>query len=147
MYSTFAHYTLTNDKPIPNQQPPCSKLIPVLLFHVIPYGIEYPFGQFGSAVLFFPLPGCCASPDSMLAGQCETMKIPWISVSTAEQQLKYHCLINIVFHLNPNKASYQPLWRKLPQPKPGQYGSVNIYAELALQKNISNMRITVMHIT
>jgi len=40
----------------------------VLLFSMTSYGMEYPFGQLGPAVLAVSLPASCALPASSLAG-------------------------------------------------------------------------------
>jgi len=53
-----------------------------------------------------PLPAPCAcTPSSSLAGQHEKLNSPWLSVSTAEQQLKHQCVITTVFSTNPKHGS------------------------------------------
>lgn len=46
----------------------------------------------------------CARPASLLAGQREMQKRPWLSVSTSQQQLKHWCVTNTVLIMN-SKAS------------------------------------------
>lgn len=48
-----------------------------------------------------PLPSSCIPPAYSLAGQYEKLKNPWLSISTAQQQLKHRCVINIILTLNP----------------------------------------------
>lgn len=55
----------------------------------------------------------CPLPVPLLAGQCEKLGCPWLSVSTTQRQLKYLCVINnFFFSQGQNIASYQPLWRR-----------------------------------
>jgi len=63
-YNAIARYPLTNAQPIHEQQTlPPSHLPPVLLFSVMSYGMEYPFGQFGSAVLAVSPPSFLCIPS------------------------------------------------------------------------------------
>lgn len=70
------------------------------------YGMRYPFGQLGSAVLVLSLPSSLYSPSlPLLAGQQEKLKCLWCTVSTAQQQQKHQCAINIVLILNPKHST------------------------------------------
>lgn len=83
MHNTVVHLQSTNAQPVPKQWQPTDHLLPVLQFHMVPYGMGYPFSQFGSTSLpdpFVPL-------ASALVGQPEKLKSP--CVSTAHQQLKF----------------------------------------------------------
>jgi len=57
------------------------------------YGMEYPFDQFGSAVLAMSPPKILATP-SLLGGGGMLEKPPWSCVSTAQQQPKHWCVTN-----------------------------------------------------
>ena len=73
-----------------------------LLFSMMTHSMKYPFGHFGSAVLSLYFPSfLCAS--SLLSCQG--------SVSSAQQQLKHQCDINITDIVNP-KHSTIPTTRK-----------------------------------
>lgn len=68
MHNAIAQHQLTNAQPVPKQQsrPPAN--LRSFLFIMTSYGIEYPFGQFGSAVLAVSPPSfLCTS--SLLAGR------------------------------------------------------------------------------
>lgn len=59
------------------------------------WNIKY-IGHFGSAVLIFASPTFLCTPPSLLVGQHEKLKSPWLSVSTALKQCKilvcyHHC--------------------------------------------------------
>ena len=97
MHNSTTHHTPTDAQTVPEQwQWPHSSFIVMNAQH----GFIHPFGQFGQLPSLCPLPA-----PSSLARQHEKLK----SISTAEQQLKYWCIINIIFLLNPNMATYQPL--------------------------------------
>ena len=52
MHSAIAHHLLTDAHPIPEQRShPPDQLTPVDILSMTSYGMEYPFGQLGSAVL------------------------------------------------------------------------------------------------
>lgn len=86
---------------------------PVLLFHIISHGMQYPFGQSGSVVLVLSNPNLLCTPASSLARKHEKLKSPWLCLSTAQQQLNISVLSTLFFSEIQNTASYQPLWRKL----------------------------------
>jgi len=71
---------LTTHRLMPSQTPSSSwflwPTLTVLLFSMMPYGTEYPFGQFRSALLVLSPPATLCIPNSSLAGQCEEMKKP-----------------------------------------------------------------------
>lgn len=46
--------------------------------------MEYSSGQFGSAILVLVPPSSCAPPVSLLAGQYEKAKSPWLLVCTVQ---------------------------------------------------------------
>lgn len=73
-----------------------------------------PFDQVGSAVL-------TELPSGFLCTCWLAEHEKQQSPSTTKQQLKYQCVINIIFVLNPNKALFQVVERKLTpsQPKTG----------------------------
>jgi len=65
---------------------PSSSSFPQLyVLSVISYGMQYPLGQMGSAVLAMSLSTSRAPPASSLVGWGEKQKRPWVSVSTAQQ--------------------------------------------------------------
>lgn len=71
MYNAISHHLLTDDQPVPEQwshpdagQPPRIRTS---------YNMEYPFGQFKSAVLV-PFPPSSFCTPSSLAGRCEKLK-------------------------------------------------------------------------
>ena len=65
MHNAIAHHPLTDAQPIPKQPPPPS---PYILFSMPSDGMEYPFGQFGSAALGLSPPSSCCTP-SLPAGR------------------------------------------------------------------------------
>ena len=65
MYDAIAHHQLTDAQPIPEQQPCPPASSPQFLFSMTSYGMEYPFGQFGTAVLAVPPPGFLCTWHSM----------------------------------------------------------------------------------
>ena len=46
MHNTVVHLQSTNAQPVPKQWQPTDHLLPVLQFHMVPYGVEYPSGRF-----------------------------------------------------------------------------------------------------
>lgn len=55
---TVAHHLLTDAQPVPHQCVICpSEISLVYILGVMFYGMEYPFGQFGSALLAVLPPG------------------------------------------------------------------------------------------
>ena len=68
MYSAIAHHLLTDAQLVPKQQFPPTPLPPVYILDVTSHGLEYPFGQFGSAVLAVCPPNFLC-PSSLLAGR------------------------------------------------------------------------------
>lgn len=80
----------------------------VYISDIMFYGVEYPFSQFGSFFLamlsssFFCT--CSLSEQGKL-------KSPWLRASSAQEPLKYQCVINIIITLNP-KYRIVPAARK-----------------------------------
>jgi len=69
MHHVIAHYMLTNAQPDPKQWPlPPGQLLPFYRFRMASHGVEYPFGQFGPAVLAVSPPSFLCTP-SLLAGR------------------------------------------------------------------------------
>lgn len=69
---------------------------PVLLLSMMPYIRRHPFGQVtcaGSVPFQF-----CGHP--LVPVHYEKLECPWLSVRTALQQLRHHCVINTVLILN-----------------------------------------------
>lgn len=69
----------------------------------MPYSMECPFGQSGSAVPLWPLPTPCApsySPHWWSRGGAENI----LTTSAAEAELKHPCLIKVVSSINPNQT-------------------------------------------
>lgn len=73
------------------------------------YAMECPFGQLGSAVLaMLPLSFWCTCS---LAGHGKPGS-PWPTVSTAQQQPKHQCAVNIILILNSNTHHYASYWEE-----------------------------------
>ena len=52
MHNAIAHHSLTDAQLVPEQRSlHPGQLPPVYILGMTPYGLEYPFGQFGSAAL------------------------------------------------------------------------------------------------
>lgn len=98
---------------VPEQQPPDSFPLSYIL-SMTPYGLEYLFGQAGSAV---PASCACQPPQ---CGWGEKLKNPWLGVSPTWQQLKHQWVIQSICILQ-NTALYLVLGELTrSQPKPGQ---------------------------
>ena len=68
MHNAIAHHVLTNAQLVPEQQStPPGQLPPLYILGMTSYGMECPFGQFGSAVLAVSPPNFLCIP-SLLAG-------------------------------------------------------------------------------
>jgi len=50
------------------------------------YGMEYPFGQLGSAVPAVSPPDFLCTPSLLVVGWGEEQKGPWLCLSAAQQQ-------------------------------------------------------------
>ena len=96
------HWPMSSQSPS-SRPPHPSQLPPVLLFSMTSYGLEYPWASLGQLSQLCPLPASCAPPASLLAGQYEKLKSPWLRISTAQQQLKHQCVINVILILNPKR--------------------------------------------
>lgn len=82
---------------------PMSPLHPyphIYLLSVELYGVGYPFGQPGSAVLAVSPPVACA-PPAPTSRQNREQKCPWLCESAAQQQLTCQCASYTVFSTNP----------------------------------------------
>ena len=70
MHNAIAHHSLTDAQLVPKQQstpPPPGQLPSVYILGMTSHGMEYPFGQFGSAVPAVSPPNSLC-PSSLLAG-------------------------------------------------------------------------------
>ena len=68
MHNAIAHHSPTDAQLVPEQQfTPPSQFLPVYRLGMTSYGMEYSFGQFGSAVLAVSPPSFLC-PSSLLAG-------------------------------------------------------------------------------
>ena len=69
MHSSIAHHLPTDAQLVPKQRStPPSQLPPVYILGMTSYGMEYPFGQFGSAVLAVSPPRFLCPPAYPLVG-------------------------------------------------------------------------------
>ena len=68
MHNAIAHHSPTDAQLVPEQRSaPPGQLPPVYILGMMSYGMEYSFGQFGSAVLAVSPPSFLC-PSSLLAG-------------------------------------------------------------------------------
>ena len=67
MHNEIAYHSPTNTQLVPEQRYPPGQLPPVYILGMTSHGMEYPFGQFGSAVLAVSPPSFLC-PSSLLAG-------------------------------------------------------------------------------
>ena len=67
MHNAIAHHSPTDAQLVPKQQSLPGQLPPVYVLGMMSHGMEYPVGQFGSAVLAV-LPPSFLYPSSFLAG-------------------------------------------------------------------------------
>ena len=67
MHNAIAHDLPTDAQLVPEQRSPPGQLPPVYILGMTSHGVEYPFGQFGSAVLAVSPPNFLC-PSSLLAG-------------------------------------------------------------------------------
>ena len=67
MNNAIAHHLPTDAQLVPEQPLPPGQLPPVYILGMTSHGMEYPFGQFGSAVLAVSPPSFLC-PSSLLAG-------------------------------------------------------------------------------
>lgn len=77
------------------------------------YGMEYPFGQFSSAVLGMLPPGLLCTCS---LAEPETLRGPWIRVRTTQQQQKHPFVISIAFILNPEHRTVSATKMKISYP-------------------------------
>ena len=75
MHNALTHHSPTDAQLVPKQRSSPGQLPPVSILGMMPYGTEYPCGQFGSLPWLCPLPTCCAPPAFSLAGE-EKLKNP-----------------------------------------------------------------------
>ena len=71
MHNAIAHRSPTDAQLVPKRQstpPYSSQLPPVYILDMTSHGLEYPFGQFGSAALAVSSPKFLC-PSSLLAGR------------------------------------------------------------------------------
>ena len=77
MHNAIAHHSPTDAQLVPEQRSaPPGQLPPVYILGMMSYGMEYSFGQFGSAVLAVSPPSFLCPPAYLLAGQYEKLKSP-----------------------------------------------------------------------
>ena len=68
IHNAIAHHPLTDAQPVPEQPSASpSQLPPVYILGMASFGMEYPFGHFGSAVLAVSPPSFLC-PSSLLVG-------------------------------------------------------------------------------
>ena len=67
MHNAIAHHSLTDAQLVPKQRSLPGQLPPFYVLGMMSNGMEYPFGQFGSAVLAVSPPNFLR-PSSLLAG-------------------------------------------------------------------------------
>uniref|UniRef100_A0A493U2L1 Zinc finger protein 365 n=1 Tax=Anas platyrhynchos platyrhynchos TaxID=8840 RepID=A0A493U2L1_ANAPP len=72
-----------------------------------------PLASLGHLSWVCPLPALTAPPACPLAGQSKRLRCPWLSISTALQQLKHRGVISTLLILSQNTAFHQLLGRKL----------------------------------
>lgn len=80
---------------------------------MMPYGIDHPFGQFGSADLVLSPHRSLCSPSPSLSGQSGKLKNSWICTSNIQQQLKNHGMISNILIVNLKQHHTQLLRRIL----------------------------------
>lgn len=74
MHNAIDYHTPTSAQTVHEQQLPFQPHPQVLLLSTMSYGIEYPFGQFGSAALVLSL------PSSSLARKQESPSLCWLLI-------------------------------------------------------------------
>lgn len=91
----------------------------LLLLSMMSYGIEYPFIQFGSAVLAMLLPSLLSIPSLPTGGRGRVgKKKPWSCASAAQQLAKLWCVVNAFSAQIQSTAPYGLLWSKLTPSQP-----------------------------
>lgn len=90
----------------------------VCMLSLMPYSMENPSGQFRPAVpailppsLLCPCLLSRAYAEHVSIPEHRNLKIPWLRVGAAEQQLKHRCVINVLHRFN-LKQSTVPATRK-----------------------------------
>ena len=79
-------------------------------FCMMPYGMEYPFGQLRLAILVLSPPSSCCSASPLTAravGEAEKSDTSLCLCRTAQQHQKHWCVTNIVFLLEEKSTLYQ----------------------------------------
>jgi len=85
-------------------------------FHMVSYGMEYPFGQFTSTVpVLFPLYSVClfSSPHCQDSTRSWETEMSLALCSTAQQWQKHWCVTNIVFLLKPQHSIIPDTMKKI----------------------------------
>ena len=72
-----------------------------------------PLVSLGQLPWLYPFPASCASPASLLAGQYEKLKSPWLRVSTAQEELKHQHVINIILIPSPKHSTISSTRKKI----------------------------------
>ena len=109
---TIAHHPPTDAQPVPEHLPPASSPPSLYTEHdVIWYGIF--LWPVWVTVLAVSPPSFLCPPAYSLVGWGEKLKSPWLSVNTAQQQLKHQCVINIILILNPNHITVPATRKKI----------------------------------
>ena len=113
MHNATAHHSLTDAQLVPEQRSPFpGQLPPVYTLDMTSHGMEYPFGQFGSASLaVFPPNFLC--PRALLAGH-EKLKNPWLQSKHYLATTGNTSVLSACFsYQTQNMALYQLLGRQL----------------------------------
>lgn len=112
LHNTVSHYPQSNAQPVLNQCHP--SMANYLQFycracHHIAWDIH--LVSLGQLSFFFPFPAF--STPSFLESQYEKLKNTWLSVITAQQNLKYPYIINIIIILNPKHGTIPASVKKI----------------------------------
>ena len=97
----------------PSSRPPTPASHPYILFSMTSDGMEYPFGQFGSAVLGLSPPSSCCTP-SLLAGRTEReaeKSLAWCKHCSAT--IKTSACYQRSSHPNPKHSTLPATRRKI----------------------------------
>lgn len=131
--------------------PPSTPSFPqILLLSMVSYVMGYPFGHFGSFVQSVSSPSfLCFLRAYSLAWQYEKLKRPWFCLSTAQQHLKYHYVINTVFHYKYKTRLHTSYMKKISftPAKPSMLTQTFPLSYLCLLYLIIPLRTTKMHLS
>jgi len=114
MHYAIAHVSPTNAQLVPVQQSPPWPASPKFMCSAWCHMVwNIPLASWRQLSWLWPLPAACASAASPLAGQCEKLRSPWLSVSTAQQHLNHQCVINIILIPNPKQSTISATRKKI----------------------------------